>query len=51
MLKAAKVRYYLISEQEEFLNSRFDPARFVNIKSLFIISTQYKRHGLKLSAR
>ena len=51
MLKATKVRIYPTPEQAEFLNRQFGATRFVYNKALHIISTQYKRHGLKLKAK
>ena len=47
MLKATKVRIYPTPEQAEFLNRQFGATRFVYNKALHIISSQYKRHGLK----
>src|SRR5690554_4856128 len=51
MLKATKVRIYPTPEQAEFLNRQFGATRFVYNKALHIISSQYKRHGLKLKAK
>ena len=51
MLKATKVRLYPTLEQAAFLNAQFGAVRFVYNKALHIISTQYKRHGLKLKAK
>ena len=51
MLKATKVRLYPTPEQAAFLNAQFGAVRFVYNKALHIISTQYKRHGLKLKAK
>src|SRR5690554_1643757 len=51
MLKATKVRIYPKPAQAEFLNRQFGAARFVYNKALHIISSQYKRHGLKLKAK
>ena len=51
MLKATKVRIYPTPEQAEFLNRQFGAMRFVYNKALHIISSQYKRHGLKLKAK
>lgn len=51
MLKATKVRIYPTPEQAEFLNRQFGATRFVYNKALYIISAQYKRHGLKLKAK
>ncbi|GLR64031.1 RNA-guided endonuclease InsQ/TnpB family protein [Marinospirillum insulare] len=51
MLKATKVRIYPTSEQAEFLNRQFGAVRFAYNKALHIISSQYKRHGLKLKAK
>src|SRR5690554_4269939 len=50
MLKATKVRIYPTPEQAEFLNHQFGAVRFA-YKALHIISSQYKRHGLKLKAK
>ncbi|MCL5049510.1 MAG: transposase [Firmicutes bacterium] len=51
MLKATKVRIYPTPEQVEFLNRQFGAVRFAYNKALHIISSQYKRHGLKLKAK
>ena len=51
MLKATKVRLYPTPEQAAFLNAQVGAVRFVYNKALHIISTQYKRHGLKLKAK
>lgn len=51
MLKATKVRVYPTPEQADFLNRQFGATRFVYNKALHIISSQYKRHGLKLKAK
>lgn len=51
MLKATKVRIYPTPEQAHFLNQQFGAVRFTYNKALHIISTQYKRHGLKLKAK
>lgn len=51
MLKATKVRIYPTPEQAEFLNHQFGAVRFVYNKALHIISSQYKRHGLKLNPK
>lgn len=51
MLKATKVRIYPTPEQAEFLNRQFGAVRFVYNKSLHIMSSQYRRHGLKLNAK
>lgn len=51
MLKATKVRIYPTPEQADFLNQQFGAVRFAYNKALYIISTQYKRHGLKLKAK
>ncbi|CUS49363.1 putative transposase [Idiomarinaceae bacterium HL-53] len=51
MLKATKVRIYSTPEQAEYLNRQFGAVRFVYNKALHIISSQYKRHGLKLKAK
>lgn len=51
MLKATKVRIYPTPEQAEFLNRQFGAVRFAYNKALHIISSQYKRHGLKLKAK
>ncbi|WP_245710374.1 helix-turn-helix domain-containing protein [Allopseudospirillum japonicum] len=51
MLKATKVRIYPTPEQADFLNRQFGATRFVYNKALHIISSQYKRHGLKLKAK
>ena len=51
MLKATKVRIYPTPEQADFLNQQFGAVRFAYNKALHIISTQYKRHGLKLKAK
>ena len=50
-MKATKVRIYPTPEQADFLNQQFGAVRFTYNKSLRIISTQYKRHGLKLNAK
>lgn len=51
MLKATKVRIFPTPEQADFLNQQFGATRFVYNKALHIISSQYKRHGLKLTAK
>ncbi|WP_317622219.1 helix-turn-helix domain-containing protein [Allopseudospirillum japonicum] len=51
MIKATKVRIYPTPEQAEFLSRQFGATRFVYNKALHIISSQYKRHGLKLKAK
>ena len=51
MIKATKVRIYPTPEQAEFLNRQFGAVRFAYNKALHIISSQYKRHGLKLKAK
>ncbi|MCV6589851.1 MAG: helix-turn-helix domain-containing protein [Marinobacterium sp.] len=51
MLKATKVRIYPTAEQAEFLNRQFGAVRFTYNKALYIISSQYKRHGQKLRVR
>lgn len=51
MLKATKVRIYPTPEQAEFLNRQFGAVRFAYNKALHIISSKYKRHGLKLKAK
>lgn len=51
MNKAIKVRIYPTPSQAEFLNRQFGAVRFVYNKALHVISSQYKRHGLKLNAR
>ena len=51
MLKATKVRIYPTPKQAEFLNRQFGAVRFTYNKALHIISSQYKRHGLKLKAK
>ncbi|MCG5531804.1 helix-turn-helix domain-containing protein, partial [Halorhodospira halochloris] len=51
MLKVTKVRIYPTPEQAEFLNRQFGAVRFAYNKALHIISSQYKRHGLKLNAK
>lgn len=51
MLKAIKVRIYPTAEQADFLNQQFGAVRFAYNKGLHIISSQYKRHGLSLSAK
>ena len=51
MLKATKVRIYPTPERAEFLNRQFGATRFMYNKALHIISSQYKRHGLKLKAK
>lgn len=51
MLAVTKVRIYPTPEQAEFLNRQFGAMRFVHNKVLHIISSQYKRHGLKLKAK
>src|SRR5690554_257149 len=51
MLKATKVRIYPTPEQADFLNQQFGAVRFAYNKALHIISSQYKRHGLKLKAK
>ncbi|QTF90917.1 RNA-guided endonuclease TnpB family protein [Halomonas sp. BM-2019] len=51
MLKATKVRIYPTPEQAEFLNRQFGAVRFAYNKALHIISSQYKRSGLKLKAK
>lgn len=51
MLKAVKVRIYPTDEQADFLNQQFGAVRFTYNKALHIISSQYRRHGLKLKAK
>ena len=51
MLKAYSIRLYPTTEQEIFLNAQFGAVRFVYNKALSIISSKYKRHGLKLYAK
>lgn len=51
MLKAYSIRLYPTTEQETFLNAQFGAVRFVYNKALSIISSKYKRHGLKLYAK
>ncbi|SEI77962.1 putative transposase [Allopseudospirillum japonicum] len=51
MIKATKVRIYPTPEQADFLNRQFGAVRFAYNKALHIISSQYKRHGLKLKAK
>jgi len=51
MLKATKVRIYPTPEQAEFLNRQLGAVRFVYNKALHIISSQYKRRGLKLKVK
>ncbi|RUO20570.1 RNA-guided endonuclease InsQ/TnpB family protein [Aliidiomarina haloalkalitolerans] len=51
MNKVIKVRIYPTPEQAEFLNRQFGAVRFAYNKALHIISSQYKRHGLKLNAK
>ena len=51
MIKAVKVRIYPTAEQADFLNQQFGAVRFTYNKALHIISSQYKRHGLKLKAK
>ncbi|RUO21300.1 RNA-guided endonuclease InsQ/TnpB family protein, partial [Aliidiomarina haloalkalitolerans] len=51
MNKAIKVRIYPTPEQAEFLNRQFGSVRFAYNKALHVISSQYKRHGLKLNAK
>ena len=50
-MKATKIRIYPTVEQADFLNRQFGAVRFVYNKSLHVISSQYKRHGLKLNAK
>ena len=50
-MNATKIRIYPTSEQADFLNRQFGAVRFVYNKSLHIISSQYKRHGIKLNAK
>ena len=51
MLKAVKVRIYPTDDQADFLNQQFGAVRFTYNKALHIISSQYRRHGLKLKAK
>ncbi|RUO18025.1 RNA-guided endonuclease InsQ/TnpB family protein [Aliidiomarina maris] len=51
MLKATKVRIYPTPEQADFLKRQFGAVRFAYNKALHIISSKYKRHGLKLKAK
>ena len=51
MLKAYSIRLYPTTEQEIFLNAQFGAVRFVYNKALSIISSKYKKHGLKLYAK
>jgi putative transposase len=51
MITATKVRIYPTPEQAGFLNRQFGAVRFCYNKALWLIRTQYKRHGLKLRAK
>lgn len=51
MIKATKVRIYPTPDQADFLNQQFGAVRFTYNKALHIISSQYRRHGLKLKAK
>ncbi len=51
MITATKVRIYPTPEQAGFLNRQFGAVRFCYNKALWLMRTQYKRHGLKLRAK
>lgn len=51
MITATKVRIYPTPEQAGFLNQQFGAVRFCYNKALWLIRTQYTRHGLKLRAK
>jgi len=51
MIRAIKVRIYPTPDQADFLNQQFGAVRFTYNKALHIISSQYRRHGLKLKAK
>lgn len=48
--RAVKIRIYPTKEQADDLNRQFGAVRFVYNKGLSIISSQYKKHGRRLSA-
>lgn len=51
MLKSLHVRLYPDEQQVAFLNAQHGAVRFIYNKALSIISTSYKRHGIKLYAK
>ena len=51
MINATKVRLYPTAEQAGFLNQQFGAVRFCYNKALWLMRTQYTRHGLKLRAK
>lgn len=50
MLKSLYVRLYPDNEQKAFLDAQFGAVRMVFNKALNIMSTSYKRKGIKLNA-
>lgn len=51
MISATKVRIYPTPEQAVFLNQQFGAVRFCYNKALWIIRSQYQRHGVSLRAK
>jgi putative transposase len=51
MITATKVRIYPTPEQAGFLNQQFGAVRFCYNKALWLMRSQYRRHGLKLRAK
>jgi putative transposase len=51
MMNATKVRIYPTPEQAGFLNQQFGAVRFCYNKALWLMRSQYQRHGLKLRAK
>lgn len=51
MITATKVRIYPTPDQAAFLNQQFGAVRFCYNKALWIIRSQYQRHGVSLRAK
>ncbi|EXJ10197.1 MULTISPECIES: RNA-guided endonuclease InsQ/TnpB family protein [Nitrincola] len=51
MITATKVRIYPTPDQAGFLNQQFGAVRFCYNKALWIIRSQYQRHGVSLRAK
>jgi putative transposase len=51
MITATKVRIYPTPEQAGFLSQQFGAVRFCYNKALWLMRSQYRRHGLKLRAK
>ena len=51
MIAATKVRIYPTPDQASFLNQQFGAVRFCYNKALWIIRSQYQRHGVSLRAK